>query len=178
MKVETDIIANISTIPRGRAWIFVIMCVTAFRTDLIVFICDVIMCFTSDWPISLCMRVTNWPNIFVDQGQFSDPDFISGTHQRENVQFADKMYLLLYTDLYLNVLLETGKFIFKIDDERHDFILPLFSNIHVSIAYRVYVSYLISIPENNFCCFFCMWRMFSRLYCCCRCFFGRISHLT
>ena len=27
---------------------------------------------------------------FVDQGQFSDPDFISGTHQRENVQFADK----------------------------------------------------------------------------------------
>jgi hypothetical protein len=22
-------------------------------------------------------------NIFVDQGQFSDPDFISGTHQRE-----------------------------------------------------------------------------------------------
>jgi hypothetical protein len=26
----------------------------------------------------------------VDQGQFSDPDFISGTHQKENVQFADK----------------------------------------------------------------------------------------
>ena len=42
------------------------------------------------WPISLCMGVTNWPNIFVDQGQFIDPDFISGTHQRENVQFADK----------------------------------------------------------------------------------------
>jgi hypothetical protein len=48
------------------------------------------MCFTSDWPINLRMRVTNWPNIFVDQGQFSDLDFISGTHQRENVQFADK----------------------------------------------------------------------------------------
>jgi hypothetical protein len=32
----------------------------------------------------------NWPNILVDQGQFSDPDFISGTYQRENVQFADK----------------------------------------------------------------------------------------
>jgi hypothetical protein len=27
----------------------------------------------------------------VDQGQFSDPDFISGTHERENVQFADKL---------------------------------------------------------------------------------------
>jgi hypothetical protein len=25
----------------------------------------------------------------VDQGQFSDPDFINGTHQRENVQFAN-----------------------------------------------------------------------------------------
>ena len=33
---------------------------------------------------------TNWPNIFVEQGQFSDPDFICDTHQRENVQFADK----------------------------------------------------------------------------------------
>ena len=47
------------------------------------------MCFTSDWPINLCMRVTNWPTTFMNQGQFSDPDFISGTHQRENVQFAN-----------------------------------------------------------------------------------------
>ena len=36
------------------------------------------------------MRVKTWPNIFVDQGQFSVPDLISGTHQRENVQFANK----------------------------------------------------------------------------------------
>jgi hypothetical protein len=36
------------------------------------------------------MRVTNWPNIFVDQGQFSGPDFIRGTDQRENVKYADK----------------------------------------------------------------------------------------
>jgi hypothetical protein len=28
--------------------------------------------------------------IFMDQGQLSDPDFIGSTHQRENVQFADK----------------------------------------------------------------------------------------
>jgi hypothetical protein len=61
--------------------IIVIMSVEAFRTDVIVFICDVIMCFTSDWQINLCfMQVTNWANIFVDQGQFGDPDFISGTH--------------------------------------------------------------------------------------------------
>jgi hypothetical protein len=26
----------------------------------------------------------------VVQGQFSDPDFIGGTHQMENVQFANK----------------------------------------------------------------------------------------
>jgi hypothetical protein len=38
------------------------------------------------------MQVTNRPNIFVDQGQFSDPDFISGTHQRKNVKFADKTF--------------------------------------------------------------------------------------
>ena len=38
------------------------------------------------------MRVTNCSNIFVDQGQLSDPDFISGTHQRENVQFVDKSF--------------------------------------------------------------------------------------
>ena len=50
------------------------------------------MCFTSDWPINLHMRIMNWPNIFVDQGEFNDPDFINGTHQRENVQFADKLY--------------------------------------------------------------------------------------
>ena len=59
MKVETDNIANISAIPGGRAGIFVILCVTAFRTYLIVFICDVIMCFTSDCPINLSMRVRN-----------------------------------------------------------------------------------------------------------------------
>ena len=44
-------------------------------------------------------RVTNWLNIFVDQGQFSDPEFISGTHQREKVQFANKSmfsWLLLF----------------------------------------------------------------------------------
>ena len=31
----------------------------------------------------------NGPNIFVDQGQFIDSDFISDTHQKENVQFAN-----------------------------------------------------------------------------------------
>ena len=48
MKVETDIIVNISASPIGRARIFVIS-VEAFRTDIIIFIGYVIMCFTSDW---------------------------------------------------------------------------------------------------------------------------------
>jgi hypothetical protein len=51
---------------------------------------EVIMFLTSDWLIFFRMRVTNWPNIFVNLGQFIDPDFISSTHQREHVQFADK----------------------------------------------------------------------------------------
>ena len=37
----------------------------------------------------LHMRVMNLHKNYVDQGQFSDPDLISGTHQRKNVQFAD-----------------------------------------------------------------------------------------
>jgi hypothetical protein len=48
LKVETGIIAYISVSPTGQAGIFVIMSVKAFRTDIIVFICDFIMCFTSD----------------------------------------------------------------------------------------------------------------------------------
>jgi hypothetical protein len=48
LKVETDIIANISASPIERAGIFVIIFVEAFRTDVIVFICDFIMCFMSD----------------------------------------------------------------------------------------------------------------------------------
>ena len=82
LNVGTDIIANIAASSVGQAGIFVIMSVETFRTDVILFICDLIMCFMSDWPINL--------HIFVDQGQFSDPDFINSTHQRENVQFADK----------------------------------------------------------------------------------------
>ena len=67
LKVETDIITNISVNLIGWAGIFVIMSVNALRTDGCVFIGDVIMCFTSDWSINWRIGVTNWPNIFVDQ---------------------------------------------------------------------------------------------------------------
>jgi hypothetical protein len=39
----------------------------------------------------------------VDQGQFSDPDFISGTHQMENVQFADKIKKILKSLAWLDL---------------------------------------------------------------------------
>jgi hypothetical protein len=44
-------------------------------------------------------HVSYEPNIFVDQGHFSDPDFISRTHQRENVQFADKSIYISTTPM-------------------------------------------------------------------------------
>ena len=72
LKVETDNIANTAASPIVQAVIFVLISVEAFRTDVIVFIGDIIMCFTSDLQINLLMWATNWPNIFVDQGQFSD----------------------------------------------------------------------------------------------------------
>ena len=53
LKVETGIIANISVSSIGRAGIFVIISVEAFRSEVIVYICDVIVCFTSGWPINL-----------------------------------------------------------------------------------------------------------------------------
>ena len=40
--------ANISANPIGQAGIYVIISIEAFRTDVVVFIGDVIMCFTSD----------------------------------------------------------------------------------------------------------------------------------
>jgi hypothetical protein len=45
LKVKTDIIANISASPIGRPVIFVIMSVEVFRTDSIIFVGDIIMCF-------------------------------------------------------------------------------------------------------------------------------------
>ena len=75
MKVETDIIASISASLTGRA---VIQAFDVTLTDHFQ--------YRSQF---LHMRVTNRPNIFVDQGQISDPDFISDTHQRKIVQYAD-----------------------------------------------------------------------------------------
>ena len=80
--------------------ILVIMYVKIFKTG--VFVGDVKFFLSSHLPIIfkisqfLRMRVTNRAIFFVDQGQLSDPDFISCTHQKENVQFAKK-YCYHYT---------------------------------------------------------------------------------
>jgi hypothetical protein len=55
LKVETDNIANTAASPIVQAVIFVLISVEAFRTDVIVFIGDIIMCFTSDLQINLLM---------------------------------------------------------------------------------------------------------------------------
>ena len=68
------------------------MYVKIFKTGVIVFIVDLTLTDNFQYQNHLFrMQVTKWLNIFVDQGQFSDQDFISKTHQRENIQFADKI---------------------------------------------------------------------------------------
>ena len=47
MKVETDIITNITVSLIGRAVLLVIMYAEIFKTDVIIFIGNVIMCLTS-----------------------------------------------------------------------------------------------------------------------------------
>jgi hypothetical protein len=45
LKAETDIITSIAAIP---AAILVIMYIDTFRTDIVVYICNIIMCLTCD----------------------------------------------------------------------------------------------------------------------------------
>jgi len=47
MKIETDIISSITPSLIGPAVIFVIMFVETFKTDAIVFICNIIICLIS-----------------------------------------------------------------------------------------------------------------------------------
>ena len=51
LKAETDIITTKAASLIGQAEILVIMFVEIFKTDVIVFICNIIMCLTSHWPI-------------------------------------------------------------------------------------------------------------------------------
>jgi hypothetical protein len=52
----------------------------------------------------------------VDQGQFSDPDFINGTHQRENVQFANNEISrsVRYQTHYMTLPLKTIPSVIKV----------------------------------------------------------------
>jgi hypothetical protein len=90
---------SIAANPNDRAVILVIMYVEIFITGLTVVIGDVKMCGSSHWLILFNIRFISFACelrteliFFVDQDQFSDLDFISDTHQRQNAQFADKAF--------------------------------------------------------------------------------------
>ena len=71
IKVKTDSIVGIVASPIGQA---VIMYVDTFKTDVIVFIGNIIVCLTSSWPI-----------IFQYQNQFLDTN-----NQMNTIQITDK----------------------------------------------------------------------------------------
>jgi hypothetical protein len=82
-----------------------IMSVEAFRTDVIVFIGDIMMCFTSDWPINLCMRVINWPNIFVDQSR-SVIQTLSAAHIKGKMSNLPINILLVFANLHRQFIID------------------------------------------------------------------------
>ena len=59
LKVETDIITSITLSLIWWAVILVITYLAIFKTDVIVFIGNIIMCLTSHWPIIFCIRVSS-----------------------------------------------------------------------------------------------------------------------
>jgi hypothetical protein len=73
----------------------------------------------------------------VDQGQFSDPDFISGTHQRENVQmlknvcFRDKAKGNFFSVFPANILEKSGRQFFFF------FFLNFFLTTNVLVDYTI-----------------------------------------
>ena len=85
LKVETDIITSMTMSLIGRAVILVIMCV---KTDVIVFIGNVIMCLTSHWLIVFSIRV----RLSLLTRSYGE------TNYREDVQITDKQnYYLVFT---------------------------------------------------------------------------------
>ena len=94
LKVKTDIIASMTPSLIGRTTILVIMSVDT-SDNVCRYLQHSCYCFYQ-WCHNVFvvrltdMRVTNWPNIYVDQGQFSDPDFYQWHTWKANVQFADK----------------------------------------------------------------------------------------
>jgi hypothetical protein len=58
MKVKTNITAHIGVSQIGRAVMLVITYIETFKTDVSVFIVNVIMCLTSHWLSSLIMTIS------------------------------------------------------------------------------------------------------------------------
>ena len=88
LKVETDIITSMKTSLIGQAVILVIMCVKTFKTDVIVFIGNVIMCLTSHWLIVFSIRV----HLSILTRSYGE------TNYKEDIQITDKQnYYLVFT---------------------------------------------------------------------------------
>jgi hypothetical protein len=58
LKVVTEMITSILASPRRRAAIVMVMYVKTYKTDIIVFICNAIICLTSSWSIISRIRVS------------------------------------------------------------------------------------------------------------------------
>ena len=74
MKVETDSIARITVSLIGWAVILVIMYIKTFKTNIIVFVGNVVMFLLSHWPIMFTVMVGS----------------LILTESKENVQITDK----------------------------------------------------------------------------------------
>lgn len=85
MKVETDIVSSIVTSPTGRAVIVRIMYGETLKTDVIVFIGNVIMTLTSNWLVIFSIRVR------------VDTDNITGWDQKENAQVIENVQCVSHT---------------------------------------------------------------------------------
>ena len=86
MKVETDIIANISVSSIGWA---VINIVQTFKTNVIVIIDNIIICFCGHTDRWLSISESHWPMI-VNISQSLDIDKYHYWNQKKNVYATDK----------------------------------------------------------------------------------------
>jgi hypothetical protein len=94
LNVETDIIASITESLTERVVILVIIFVETFKTDIIIFIGNIIFFFMSHRPIYLQYK-----------SQFDDTENITLWGERKNVQITDNNIYLYwkYIQRYSNV---------------------------------------------------------------------------
>jgi hypothetical protein len=111
LKVETDILNNIAASPIGQI-VILGMFVKTFKTDVIVFIGNVIIYLMSHWRIIFTIRVNS---LILTISLGKNKDF------KKNVQITDKLIILELCFLLVNIpplwpLLTRGKSVRSDDD--------------------------------------------------------------